>query len=384
MLISKVFTRTRPAFAAGLLAFGPSGCVTPSPPLAPSSQRGAATAHGPTMSPRPQPPAVVPSPASVPGRLKMALVASWLWMDGEYVGRLDRLDYVRLLARVRERRAAAGGGGEAKTLELEVDAATAWRNLQYVLGLCEEYERVELITATGRFSLRIDALRPDAPESADSQRTLLFVRSESVAVWTGREVSSDAAAAEPAPEKLLEVPRDGSPDVLEAGLRGACSTSSRCARVVVYFEEDQDGRELVRVLESLERATGTGSTPPVIGLALTTPPPLGEEATAFMQRDPESGRLPVVVIRQVVRRSYGAFRDCFEGGLARHPKLAGLVTVRFTIQRDGAVSNVVDGGSDLPDEDVTQCLIQRFRALRFPAPNGGSVAVQYPILLRPH
>jgi hypothetical protein len=91
-----------------------------------------------------------------------------------------------------------------------------------------------------------------------------------------------------------------------------------------------------------------------------------------------------MVIRQVVRGAYGPFRACFEGGLARHPKLAGLVAVRFTIERDGSVGRVADSGSDLPDADVTQCLIQRFRGLHFPAPNGGVVSVEYPILLRPH
>jgi hypothetical protein len=317
----------------------------------------------------------------------MALVSSWLWMDGAYVGRLERLDYVRLLARVRARRAAAGDGAEAKTLELEVDAATDWRNAHYVLGLCEGYERVELITAARRFSLRIESEGPAVTrESPDEHRTVVFVRSDDIAVWAGQEVPGDAPVADEAtPEKLLEVPRSDSPDELDAGLRRVCS-NGRCARVALYFEEGLHGRELVRVLESLERAAGSGTTPPVISLALPMPPLPGDEATAFLPRDPESGRLPLVVIRQVVRAKYGAFRDCFEGGLARHPKLAGLVTVRFIIERDGnvgKVSNVAHGGSDLPDEDVTQCLIQRFRGLRFPAPNGGVVTVQYPILLRP-
>jgi hypothetical protein len=140
----------------------------------------------------------------------------------------------------------------------------------------------------------------------------------------------------------------------------------------------------VRVLESLERAAGNGVAPPVISLALPLPPLPGDEATAFAPREPDSGRLPLVVIRQVVRGSYGDFRDCFEGGLARHPKLAGLVVVRFGIERDGSVDHAADGGSDFPDEEVTQCMIQRFLALRFPAPNGGRVSVEYPILLRPH
>jgi hypothetical protein len=383
---SEVFLRACPAFAAGLLALGASGCSTPpSPPLAPSPQPAAAEPAAPApQPPPPRPPAVVPSPASVPGRVKLALVSSWLWMDGKYVGRLERLDYVRLLARVRDRRAAAGDTAEAKTLELEVDAATDWQNAHYVLGLCDQFERVELITTSGRFSLRIEPLGPDAtPEGARDDRTVVIARSDSTSVWSGKQPGADAsAAAEAEPEKLLEVARNGSHDELDAGLRRVCSDGGRCARVAVYFEEGLNGRELVRVLESLQRAVGSSPAPLVIGLALPMPPPPGEEATAFMRRDPGSGRLPLVVIRQVVRGSYGPFRDCFEGGLARHPKLTGLVKVRFIIERDGTVSHVADGGSDLPDGEVTQCMIQRFRGLRFPAPTGGVVTVEYPLLLR--
>lgn len=306
-------------------------------------------------------------------------------MDGKYIGRLERLDYVRLLARVRDHRAAASDGAGAKTVELEVDATADWRNAHEVLGLFDGYERLELITAAGRFSLGIDPREARiAPEGSDEQRTLVFVRSEGIAAWAGRELSGEAAAVtEATPQKLFEVPA-GSYDELDAELRRVCAVGGRCARSLLYFEEGLHGREWVRVLESLERAAKTGATAPVISLALPLPPPQGEEATAFVLRDSGSGSLPLVVIRQVVRGFYGPFRDCFEAGLARHPKLAGLVTVRFSIERDGGVSHVADGGSDLPDGEVTQCMIQRFRGLRFPAPNGGTVAVQYPILLRPH
>jgi hypothetical protein len=251
---------------AGLLALGAPGCLAaPSPPRAAAPQR----------------PAIAPSPASVHGRLKLALVGAWLWMDGAYVGRLERLDYVRLLARVRARRAAAGDSAEARTVELEVDANTDWRSAHYVLGLCDDYERVELITAAHRFSLRVEAQGPDAtPESASNRRTVVFVRSEGVAVWAGQEAPHDAPLAiEAEPEKLLELPLNDLQRELDAELRRVCSTGSRCARVVVYFEEGVHGHELVRVLESLEHAPGSGATPPVVSLALPLPPLPGCSAT---------------------------------------------------------------------------------------------------------
>lgn len=96
-----------------------------------------------------------------------------------------------------------------------------------------------------------------------------------------------------------------------------------------------------------------------------------------------SGRLPPEVIKQIVRGNYGTFRKCYEAGLGRYAKLEGRVTVRFVIERDGAVSNAVVGDSTLPDCQVARCIRDGFKALRFPKPEGGIVTVSYPIMLQP-
>lgn len=96
-----------------------------------------------------------------------------------------------------------------------------------------------------------------------------------------------------------------------------------------------------------------------------------------------SGRLPPEVIQRIVRQNYGRFRLCYEQGLGRNPNLEGRVTVRFVIGRDGSVSNVSNGGSDLPDSSVVQCVVRAFYGLSFPQPEGGIVTVVYPIMLQP-
>jgi len=96
-----------------------------------------------------------------------------------------------------------------------------------------------------------------------------------------------------------------------------------------------------------------------------------------------SGRLAPEVIKRIGRQNYGRFRLCYEQGLGRNPDLAGTVTVRFVIGTDGAVSNVSNGGSDLADSGVVNCVIKAFYGLSFPKPEGGVVTVQYPILLQP-
>ena len=96
-----------------------------------------------------------------------------------------------------------------------------------------------------------------------------------------------------------------------------------------------------------------------------------------------NGHIPPEVIQRVVRQNYGRFRACYESGLRTNPNLTGRVTARFVIGRDGSVSTVANGGSDLPDSGVVSCVVTQFYGLSFPAPDGGVVSVVYPIMFTP-
>jgi hypothetical protein len=74
---------------------------------------------------------------------------------------------------------------------------------------------------------------------------------------------------------------------------------------------------------------------------------------------------------------------CYENGLRTNPKLAGRVTVKFVIDRSGAVTSATDSGSDLPDKLVVSCVVRGFGNISFPQPEGGIVTVVYPIDLAP-
>ena len=43
----------------------------------------------------------------------------------------------------------------------------------------------------------------------------------------------------------------------------------------------------------------------------------------------------------------------------------------------------MDGGSDIPDANVVQCVTRGFTNLSFPQPEGGIVTVVYPIIFNP-
>jgi hypothetical protein len=96
-----------------------------------------------------------------------------------------------------------------------------------------------------------------------------------------------------------------------------------------------------------------------------------------------NGWLPPEIIQRVVRNSFGSFRRCYETALRHNHNLQGRVTVKFVIDRSGAVAMTADAGSDLPDQGVVRCVVRGFGDLSFPPPDGGMVTVVYPIIFRP-
>ena len=96
-----------------------------------------------------------------------------------------------------------------------------------------------------------------------------------------------------------------------------------------------------------------------------------------------NGRLPPEIIQRIVRMNSGRYINCYQGALRTNPMLEGRVTVRFAIGRDGSVQSASDGGSDIPDTSVRQCVISSFTNLSFPQPEGGVVTVVYPLTFSP-
>jgi hypothetical protein len=96
-----------------------------------------------------------------------------------------------------------------------------------------------------------------------------------------------------------------------------------------------------------------------------------------------NGHLPAEVIQRIVRQNDGRYRFCYQRALQNNPNLEGRVTVKFLISRDGSVGYAADGGSDIPDRGVSQCVVSAFQSLSFPAPDSGVVTVVYPITFSP-
>lgn len=103
-----------------------------------------------------------------------------------------------------------------------------------------------------------------------------------------------------------------------------------------------------------------------------------------MGKETVVGKLPPEVIKRIVRQNHGRFRLCYENGLRTNPKLEGRITVRFVISRSGDVATVSNAGSTMPSQPVITCVVNSFRTLSFPQPDGGGiVVVTYPITFSP-
>jgi hypothetical protein len=113
----------------------------------------------------------------------------------------------------------------------------------------------------------------------------------------------------------------------------------------------------------------------------------GYKARQIRVREPggvtTNGHLPPEVIQRIVRQNFGRFSFCYQNGLKTNPNLEGRVTVKFVIGRDGAVQLSADGGSDIPDASVKQCVVSSFAGMSFPAPDNGMVTVVYPLMFTP-
>ena len=88
-------------------------------------------------------------------------------------------------------------------------------------------------------------------------------------------------------------------------------------------------------------------------------------------------------VQSVVQEASGAFRQCYEAALRRNTRIAGKIVLSWKIVQDGGVEDVATGSSTLRDEEIERCLMTRVRALRFPRPDGGTVKVEYPMVLYP-
>lgn len=93
------------------------------------------------------------------------------------------------------------------------------------------------------------------------------------------------------------------------------------------------------------------------------------------------GQIDRDALARVINAHVNDMRACYERSLIRDSNLgAGKVTLEWTIDQTGSVSDVSTKTSTIKNNDVVSCLLDVIRGLKFPKPEGGVVIVSYPIL----
>ncbi len=96
-----------------------------------------------------------------------------------------------------------------------------------------------------------------------------------------------------------------------------------------------------------------------------------------------AGALDRGIIRRIIRRHINEVRYCYQKQLVKKPKLAGRVTVAFTISPSGQVSHASIRSTTLKHKKAEACITRAVKRWLFPKPRGGGVVrVIYPFVLR--
>jgi pSer/pThr/pTyr-binding forkhead associated (FHA) protein len=96
------------------------------------------------------------------------------------------------------------------------------------------------------------------------------------------------------------------------------------------------------------------------------------------------GALDRSLIDAVIKRKMSQIRYCYQRELQKDPGLGGKLVIKFTIAKDGTVSQASPAENTVGSSAVGECVVQRFRSMQFPEPKGGGVViVKYPFIFSP-
>lgn len=88
-----------------------------------------------------------------------------------------------------------------------------------------------------------------------------------------------------------------------------------------------------------------------------------------------SGSLSKEQIDSAVNKSVKLFDPCFSIGADKEGKMSGTVTVKATVAPNGDVKEAGVSKSTVKNKKVDECVVEAFKKVKFPPPEGGAPAV---------
>lgn len=89
------------------------------------------------------------------------------------------------------------------------------------------------------------------------------------------------------------------------------------------------------------------------------------------------GEVDTSKVDEIVQARYPLYAHCYRDSIARAGEAGGILRLRFSIDTTGAVTEVEDAGSVLPDPFALDCMAEAFYAMAFPPSVGGAAKVHY-------
>jgi TonB family protein len=122
------------------------------------------------------------------------------------------------------------------------------------------------------------------------------------------------------------------------------------------------------------------ATPVPIDESVVVPADAHVEVVAPVANNAKRGSLSKEQIRRVINRNVNNLRICGERAWDRNPDAILNLRLRFVISASGEVQEAVVLESQTNDREADGCVLEAFRTLRFPPPEGGGiVVVSYPV-----
>lgn len=351
-----------------------AACAPPAPvsPVSPASAPSSPASVAPPEAPRPAPSAAAPAAFEAP---RIALGPDGVALDGERVAeppRRDRLGKVEGLfealkaRRERWRSARAGEPFPGRATLVVPPSATGLALLStFQTTTYAGYPHITLVLdgEEAPFTAQIPG-RPcggDCPPTEPGRTAHVGLEASGFRL---KIIGADEAATERGP---TEGPMAEVLDALVAeGVR----------RVVVHL----DPAAIIADLAPDLLAAARFGADRLDGAVLSVRPFV--QGGAVSKRPRAKGRLDPAEIQRVVRAHFTTLRGCYEKELVRDPSLQGRAVVRFEIELNGHVGDA-SASSEVFPPSLDDCLVDAFRELVFPRPEGGTVIVSYPIVFTP-
>jgi TonB family protein len=107
-------------------------------------------------------------------------------------------------------------------------------------------------------------------------------------------------------------------------------------------------------------------------------------ATLTLVALPARAMIAVDVYRRVIRAHHGELRSCYQAALEHTPDARGRLSVSFTIDAQGSVTDASIVDDTVGDASMRACILTAIQSWRFPeARDGASITITYPFVFAP-